>query len=71
MKIETYKVKQYNSTTKHILVVDGVPVLITKSENRLSQCIAYLSDKSIEINDGKIRKILDEISQKNTENIAC
>lgn len=71
MKIETYKVKQYNSTTKHILAVDGVPVLITKSENRLSQCIAYLSDKNIEINDGKIRKILDEISKKNTEEIAC
>ena len=63
MEIETYKVKQYNSTYKHILVVDGKPILITQSENRLSKCIAYLSDKSVEIKDGKIRKLLDKISK--------
>lgn len=63
MKIETYKVKQYNSTYKHLLVVNGKPVLITQSANKLSQCITYLSDKSVEIKDGKIRKILDETSK--------
>lgn len=65
MKIETFKVKQYNSTYKHILVVDGKPILITQSANRLSQCIAYLSDKRIAINDGTIRKILDSVAKEN------
>ena len=63
MKIETYKVKQYNSTYKHILMIDGKPILITQSANRLSQCIAYLSDKRVEIKDGTIKKILDSISK--------
>ena len=62
MKIETYKIKQYNSTYKHILMIDGKPILITKSSNRLSKCIAYLSDKRVEIKDGTIKKILDKIS---------
>ena len=64
MRIETFKVKQYNSTYKHVLVVDGEPVLVTQSENRMSQCIAYLSDKRIEINDGVIKKKLDALLEK-------
>jgi len=63
MKIQTFKVKQYNSTYKHILMIDGKPILITQSANRLSQCIAYLSDKRVEIKDGTIKKILDSISK--------
>ena len=63
MDIQTFKVKQYNSTYKHVLVVDGKPVLITQSANRLSKCIAYLSDKHIEIKDGAIKKILDSVSK--------
>ena len=64
MKIETYKVKQYNSTYKHILMVDGKPILITKSQNRLSQCIAYMENKEIDIKDGKIKKLLDGIKKE-------
>ena len=63
MKIETFKVKQYNSTYKHILMVDGKPILITKSLNRLSKCVSYLSDKRIEIKDGTVKKILDSVSR--------
>lgn len=65
MKIETFKVKQYNSTYKHILMVDGKPILITESANRLNTCIAYLYDKTVEINDGVIKKALDKISHYN------
>lgn len=64
MKIETYKVKQYNSTYKYILMVDGKPILIAKSQNRLSQCIAYIENKDIDIKDGKIKKILDTIKKE-------
>lgn len=61
MNIETHKVKQYNSTYKYVLIVDGKPVLITRGKNRMCRCIAYLTDKSVELKDGKIKKILDEI----------
>lgn len=60
MKIEEIKVKQYNSTYKHIVMVDGIPVCITKSGKRASECIQYLSGYNADINDGKIRKILDK-----------
>ena len=63
MNIQTFKVKQYNSTYKHVLMVDGKPILITESANRMSQCIAYLSDKNVDINDGKIKKTLDSVSK--------
>ena len=71
MNIEVFNVKQYNSTYKRVLLVDGRPVLITKGENRMSQCIAYLSDKRISISDGKIKKILDKISKGGEENEHC
>jgi len=65
LKIETFKVKQYNSTYKHILVVDGKPVLITKGGNRMAKCIEYLTNKDVDISDGKIKKVLDEIMEEN------
>ena len=61
MKIEIFKAKQYNSTYKHILVVDGKPVLITKGGNRMAKCIEYLTNKDVDISDRKIKKVLDEI----------
>lgn len=60
MKIEIARVKQYNSTYKHIVMVDGVPVCITESGKRASECIQYLNGYNADINDGKIRKILDK-----------
>ena len=60
MEIKEVKVKQYNSTYKHIVMVDGVPICITESGKRASECIQYLSGYNADINDGKIRKILDK-----------
>lgn len=60
MKIEIIKVKQYNSTYKHIVMVDRTPVCITKGGKRASECIQYLNGYGIDINDGKIRKVLDK-----------
>lgn len=60
MKIEEVKVKQYNSTYKHIVMVDGVPICITNSGKRASECIQYLNGYNADISDGKIRKILDK-----------
>lgn len=60
MDIKVIKVKQYNSTYKYILMVDGVSVCITSSKKRASECIQYLSGYNADINDGKIKKILDK-----------
>lgn len=60
MEIKVVKVKQYNSTYKHILMVDGVPICVTEGEKRASECIQYLNGYSADINDGKIRKVLDK-----------
>lgn len=60
MDIRIERVKQYNSTYKHILMIDGVPVCITQSGKRMSECIQYLNGYNADINDGKIKKILDQ-----------
>lgn len=60
MEIKVVKVKQYNSTYKHIIMVDRIPVCITESDKRASECIQYLNGYNADINDGKIRKILDK-----------
>lgn len=71
MVIQVVKVKQYNSTYKHVVIVDGDPVCITEGDKRASECIQYLNGYNVDINDGKIRKILDKYRSpsvsKNTE----
>lgn len=61
MEITQLKVKQYNSTYKHIVIVNGKPVCITDSYNRAGIIIAYLYGYDVKINDGKIKKMLDKI----------
>lgn len=60
MNIKTYKIKQYNSTYKHILVVDGEPVCAAQGGKQISKCIQYLSGYNVNISDGRIKKILDK-----------
>lgn len=59
MELKVMKVKQYNSTYKHIVMVDNIPVCATQGSKRASECIQYLSGYNADINDGKIKKILD------------
>lgn len=61
MKITQTRVKQYNSTYKTVVSVDGVPVCITRSNKRASDIMSYLSGYEVEINDGKLKKQLDKI----------
>ena len=61
MNITTYRIKQYNSTYKTVVCVDGVPVCLTHSNSMSSKIISYLSGYDVEINDGKIKKKLDSI----------
>lgn len=73
MDIKVEKVKQYNSTYKNILMVDGIPICIVAGDKKTSECIWYLSGYNADINDGKIKKILDKyrmpLVNKDTERI--
>lgn len=60
MDVRVLKVKQYNSTYKRILMIDDNPVCIVASDKRASECIQYLNGYNADINDGKIKKVLDK-----------
>ena len=60
MNIKVLRAKQYNSTYKYILLINGEAVVIAKSETTVNKCIAYLSDNSVELSDGKVKKQLDK-----------
>ena len=60
MKITTYRVKQYNSTSKTVVCVDDKPICIVAGVGKtLSNVIAYLNGYDADIADGKIKKALD------------
>ena len=61
MQISVVKVKEYNSTNKHILMVDGVPVCIVRGNKSLNDCISYLMNGEPNLKDGRIQKILDRM----------
>lgn len=68
MRIDTYRVKQYNSTTKTVITVNDVPVCIVAGKGiTASNIIAYLQGCDVEIKDGAVKKILDKAREKNTE----
>ena len=61
MNISTAKVKQYGSTYKHILMVEGIPVCIVRGNKSLNDCISYLMNGTPVLKDGKIVKLLDKL----------
>jgi hypothetical protein len=63
--ISAYRVKQYNSTTKTVITVDGVPVCIVAGKGiTASNVIAYLQGCDVEIKDGAVKKVLDKVKEK-------
>nr|DAN64183.1 MAG TPA: hypothetical protein [Bacteriophage sp.]DAU46263.1 MAG TPA: hypothetical protein [Bacteriophage sp.] len=65
MNITQTRVKQYNSTYKTVISVDGVPVCITQGNKKASDIVSYLSGYEVEIYDGKLKRQLDKIKSKN------
>ena len=61
MTISTVKVKEYNSTKKYILMVNGTPVCIVRGKKSLNDCIGYLMNGEPDLKDGRIKKILDKV----------
>ena len=64
MNIQTYKVKQYNSTTKTVVCIDDKPVCIVKGQKTLSNILAYMQGYDVEIKDGKVKKNIDKMINK-------
>lgn len=64
MLITQTRIKQYNSTYKTVICVEGLPVCITASNKRASDIISYLNGYDVEIKDGKIKKQLDKAKSK-------
>ena len=65
MEITTKRVKQYNSTSKTVILVDGEPICIVASGASqgvtISNIMAYLNGFDATINDGAIKKKLKEL----------
>lgn len=60
IKYTVKTVKQYNSTYKHILFINGEPIAITESRERMSKLLSYVQGYDIVVNDFKIKKVLDK-----------
>lgn len=61
MQIDIKKVKCYNSTFKHVVMVSGEPVCIVDSSKRASDIVYYLNGYDVVISDGRIKKMLDNM----------
>lgn len=69
MKIDTYRVKQYNSTSKTVVCIDGKPICIVQGCGKtLSNIISYIQGYDVKIADGKIKKIIDKYKSESEEN---
>ena len=65
MNVTTYRIKQYNSTYKTVVCVNGKPVCIVAGVGKtLSNVIAYLNGYDAPIADGKIKIALDTAIKK-------
>lgn len=60
MNITTAKIKEYSSSYKYVLIVNGNPVCIVRSNKSLNACISYLINGEPVLKDGHIMKLLDK-----------
>lgn len=61
MKVTTKRVKQYNSTYKTVIMVDGDPICIVSGCGKtVSNIISYLNGYDVPIMDGAVKRELDK-----------
>lgn len=61
MKIDVKRVKSYNSTYKHVVMVSDEPICIVDSSKISSDIVSYLNGYDVVISDGRINKMLDKL----------
>lgn len=59
--VKVVKVKQYNSTTKHVVMVHNTPVAVARGADTALAINSYLLGYDVKLNDGRILKKLDSI----------
>ena len=64
MNITTVKIKEYGSSWKYVLIINGNPVCIVRSNKALNACISYLMNGEPVLKDGHIMKLLDKFRKK-------
>lgn len=59
MNIKVCRVKQYNSSHKSILMIDGEPVMISQGEARIAEALSYIggNDYALEHDKSMQRKL--------------
>jgi len=63
-EIKVYRVPQYMSKQANVICVDGIPVCTARGKKTTSDIVAKLSGYDVEINDGRISKIIDIYAAK-------
>lgn len=62
MDIKTFRIKQYNSTVKTVVMVNDKPVCIVQGCGKtVSNIIAFLNGYDVPIADAKIKRTLERI----------
>ncbi len=67
MNITTVKIKEYSSSWKYVLIVNGNPVCIVRGNKSLNACISYLLNGEPALKDGHIMKLLDKVKRSDNK----
>ena len=62
-EIKIYRVPQYMSKRVNVICVDGIPVCTVRGKKTTSDIVTKLSGYDVEINDGRISKIIRGIKK--------
>lgn len=68
--VRVVKVKQYNSTTKHVVLVHNQPVAVTRGADTALAINSYLLGYDVKLNDGRILKKLDAIKAESSKSMS-
>lgn len=70
MDVKIMKLKQYNSTWKHLLLINDEPLCFFESQNRVNEALHYVNGYDANIDDGYIKKILDKYRLPSKNDVA-
>lgn len=67
MNIEVFKVPQFSGKKLNVICVDGIPICTVRGKKNTSNIIAKLSGYDIEVNDGRIDKIITNLRNETSK----
>lgn len=66
--VKVQRAYKYLAGWEYVLTIDDKPVCIFKSQERASEAIKYLNGYEADINDGRVKKLLDKY-RKGVDNV--